>query len=412
MMIITNGKLKGYGKSFFRFENKEKIFYDSISYSSQNEVDFSTMSYIINKYAPYAYNSILSDNYQYSKNNIEVFKNNQLIRSGDAVFNNVDSYITYINNNLEKDINGLISEQVIFRPYDIVNTKIPTFDKLYGMNNLYSKLRGRGRYLDNDKVLYHTNKWVERNNFLYNIINEFKPSMNLSNIFSTNDGYKLFWVKGNKNIYELPYSNTFYDVVNRYALDTTFSANPEVVLSSGRFIINNVKVFISRPDSSGSYNAISPTTEYNKKIIRREFNFLRTMIIVFELVNQSNPNIVSFYIKPLGIDTVNLNWFDNNKYILEAVYVDYMKQTLYFNKIESYNLMFNHYTDSVRVNMEFWNNRGGTNLLKVNKKSFNSYPVIGFRLRDINTGEVGNISRSFISLDFTGPYNPGRFLVL
>ena len=218
----------------------------------------------------------------------------------DLKFNTLDDLITHINNNVNNNGSNT-TENVIVRIYGKI--KYPGFQKIYGMNKLYSMLRGRKMYKKSLTYIGEggvTVRWSNLDNFVIDIWNTALGG-SIIDITRIADAKRGTWFPRNyRNMYKLlrlnqllsfPHPNTR----NRAFWDWGSSDFTNLGSSSDGWRI--VKVFYGGIDNSLNYSI------HDSEILSQQFLRSKVSIVqIYKLENVYDSNKISLMIKPVGMD--------------------------------------------------------------------------------------------------------------
>lgn len=303
------------------------------------------------------------------------------------------------------------------RVYDVVGSSVPKIDKIYGMNMFYSMLRGRKNYRKNKYCIENEPAWNDFRTWFNDLCTQgfgFGPG----HIYSPNDE-KALWLSRND--------------VKRYGLPVTgFASN--ITVTGGR----------SHWDwGSSSFSPLSVATTYNNTVspagisinycglytdmistwewiaensvsslLATFGSFNMSWLLLYHMQSINDPNHRAIMVKPLGIDRVGLNWFDDVAYDLCALYTR-KDTTPVMRKLDVTSAMRSVARDLLWVEITKWRpvNWGyGKPRLSANMIGLQPYTT-QFFLRDKTTGEVSPASKSRIVLSQRHRNAPFKFEV-
>jgi len=219
-----------------------------------------------------------------------------------------------------------------------VSGDIPKIQKMYGVNTLYTNLVG-DRNAKSSSVKTATSgdsMWLDIFEALtdyYTSTGELSKGVTRSeleadNLNYTGDGIgsnKLFWVGANKrNLYGVPKTGSclelscvvppdyrkFWDIVSMSSVDQIARDEGAYELLSPCYII---------------YDGLSKSWEVLSPYLIDDFDFMAknsintALVIVFLVKHFSDSNKFAFYIKPIGVNKVYMDYFSRSEYQLEAV---------------------------------------------------------------------------------------------
>lgn len=265
----------------------------------------------------------------------------------------------------------------------------------YGVNYLYSVLKGRKNYL--------------------------KP---LSNITDTPNTLQKIFVQGFLDYYfnvtGSSYLNTcFFFGRNIYSLYKLLHLNQIIDLQfkqhtiDGKTAINNTNgtLFVESShiayhlDGQIYYAGLKTSTWYHRRNQINKPNY--SAIAVYVLANGSNLQEKSFYIKPLGVDQIYMNYF-NEDYILQSVekYNGCSKEKI----IEANPIRQDKAGD--RQHYRIYDLISKSSRIKKSLYSAKAdMPQWNFRLLHRQTGKTSGIGDSSLIYNTLGQFNPGSFYI-
>jgi len=298
--------------------------------------------------------------------------------------------------------------------YDDVDTQIPKLSRMYGQNRLFSLFAGRRGYRT-----------------AHSGINCIDPGMNylLMKMFHSQHPWSAGWldyaiwmagswaptVWSNRRdlrrygITPVGHADTaMYTIypsggTRHYVCENFEGVHPVVpVFADQPCVVENTKLFIYY----GSWPIPQPTTAYsiydvyNNEYERRKARAHISSDVSSLLFSRvrlpfNGENNWAMYVKPVGIDTVYLNYFDTTKYALEAVCFNKARQ-IEFQDITSLILRQDAVSDSTQISKSAWIWSPFTCENIYEKKSFVQPYMVRFRLRDRATNKVGELSQSCI----------------
>jgi len=215
------------------------------------------------------------------------------------------------------------------RIYDIVDSGIPRLEKMYGANRFYSMLEGRNRTRDM-AYLPAVNHWADFGPWFENLCN--RTAWLPPGTLYTPGVEKMLWVATDRRTrYGLPADGwSIYHGIpngpshNRNVWDSG-SGNqqsvgplfPEVFRNSP---VEPNQVYCSLYlDDPGLASWDWWDYPSHHEIAQVKWD-TRSTVVVYFMENQVDLNKRAFLIKPIGIDMVGLNWFDDTKYDLCALH--------------------------------------------------------------------------------------------
>lgn len=374
--------------------------YDSLSIGIQYPLTISSFDKINQKHAP----NIISNWSDYAQCKFYVNSNGTEYR--DLTFSTKDALVTWVNDNIPHTTDF---GNVIIKVYDTTNIDIPIISKMYGVNRLYSGLVGSGNSrngsINNCGNIKST--WISGHKMLRDMfVDQFSWSnfLDTSSFMEDKGAYACWTSRNSKKKYYLPKSSI---VLKGNGGDRRIACNNfesfQPVTSSDEYTLSNPKVLTCTNFTNGTYSIYNPFGSGS----RSSLNFvtfgsnLTSSVVFFGLscvLNESENNCAIF-IKPLGIDSVVIDYIDFSKYTLEAILVNRLRQKYTIKKIDQSSITRSDYSsNNMTISKESWvfspfiGNTVSSDSFKRN--GVTSWEVY-FRLRD-SQGDVGSLSSSRI----------------
>lgn len=207
------------------------------------------------------------------------------------------------------------------RVYDIIDPEIPKLDKIYGNNTFYSMLKGKSRY---KRTVYTVDgnicNWSQLGPWFEDLCNAnigFGPGHS----YSLGDEKALWFSRTQTKMYGMPPSGFSCDIAvnggrriwNWGASD--FDPIPVVTGYHNSPISGDPLLFCNLSLANWSsfwefHNGVS--TSFLQQMMSHEYSTLA----LYALQSNADSNHRAILIKPYGIDTVGLNWFNMSDYDL------------------------------------------------------------------------------------------------
>ena len=329
--------------------------------------------------------------------------------------------VAWMNNNVGND-GSVFTEQVIFRVYDEVDARLKAIDKMYGLNRLYTGLVGGGRHKTAVTCIGCKSTWDAGNWMLWNMFQNQYPwysSLQTWSEFRDQNGPKAIWCGTNQlRRYNLPPAGydghqTDIKVLSQYPNRHSGCENWENfqlarIDVTHRLYAPKYLLFTATGASSiGQIPAecnIIDVTWANRFHFRTDYfkNANASGIVFYKAEDTSGgpaEHNCAIYIKPLGIDMININWFDTSVYELEIVFENDWYQRRTFNAVDIADMPADQrdiVSDSFRVMGNAWKKMPfAARATSWDNTKVRPYEV-RFRFRHKKTGKVGPLSRSKI----------------
>ena len=299
-----------------------------------------------------------------------------------------------------------ITHTSLLRVYDEIAGDVPVIQKMYGVNTLYSNLVGArntrssaiktasaGPYMWLD-VFEDLTEYYVNSGDISSVVT--RADLEADNLNYTGEGIgsnKLFWVGANKrNLYGLPKENSTVELnvsvppdYRKFWNITTTSSVDQSTSDAGSYTLLS-PCYMAYVESTKSWEIKDPSSPTDVKYFYDYSEDIPT-VIIYLIKHRNDANKFAFYVKPVGINTIYVDYYDATKYRLEAVGFNKDRQVRIKNvPIIDQDL----YGDRTRVEKPGWiisdNNSKTSNVGAVLPKS------IKFRLRRLSDNKVGGYS--------------------
>lgn len=298
--------------------------------------------------------------------------------------------------------------------HDEVANDIPRIQKMYGVNTLYANLVG-DRNTTSSRVKtarYGNNMWLDIFEALttyYVGTGHLDRVVTVSDLETDDLNYagegigtnKLFWVGANKrNLYSIPKVGShialsgvvppdyrkFWDTVSSSSVDQTSVDEGSYELLSPCYV---------------TYDERTKSWEVLSSYPMEQLNFMAqtlvdtVLVIVFLVKHFNAPNKFAFYVKPVGVNRVYVDYFSRNKYQLEAVGLNRDSQFIVkpITVTESMQDLHGGRTELTKVQWVIYD---------FDTKADNAGDVVPkfvkFRLRRPSDNKIGNLSTGTIKM--------------
>lgn len=208
---------------------------------------------------------------------------------------------------------------IVVRCYDKVNNSLTNIDKLYGMNEFYSMLKGRRNYKYTSRHMGEVNlNWTDFGAWFTDLCNQnvgFPPG----HIYAAGNEASIWYARNIKKMYGMPpdgFSCEIGTVSGRQVWNwgasdfepgsmSTYTNSP----SSGE-----AKIGCAYSKPTGTWTWFAPNNLadwYNNGS-----NPNLSIVLIYQLQDGGDPNKRALFLKPAGIDKVGLNWYDPTIYDL------------------------------------------------------------------------------------------------
>lgn len=313
----------------------QEVVYDAFivaSYEEDYPIDQNTGNNSAARYAPFLWNNWDTS---YSDCKVRLFTNgngmdfNGPIFTGEKFATRADLY-TWINSVIPND-GSVTSGYARLEVYDEISN-VPQLQKIYGYNNLFNAFCG-----SRNSRKSSTKTAIAGDDYLYDIFEDLTTHFNnegdLSNTVTSVaiqaealDNKRLFWIPTTKrNLFGLPQIGQPIRLSSQVPVDKRKWWNDTTGVSRDQNTGSDEDAHPTAALCYVTYNNSSDTWVVrgrNEFFLAREDNLGKsnTSTVVVYLVKHSSSNgDYAFFVKPLGIDRVLVDWFDTNKYQVEVV---------------------------------------------------------------------------------------------
>jgi hypothetical protein len=349
-------------------------------------------------------------------------------RTDDLSFNNFNSIALHKNNNVPA-AGGKFLEDAIYRTYDVIDNDLPVIDKLYGLNRLYGALKGSKGYKSGRPHCGNVRTdFTKGGEIMQAMFAEYYPTLALQTTgtdFLEGNGKYVMWLPNNSNaIYGMPQSTARIDIPNgmsgRYVFNENWEGFNNINWETTKyFYLNDPRILTWYGDGKtlGTVEIIDPSSDRNRRIIRKTvISDSRATSVVFFLAanNENSPGDrnVAIYIKPLGIDTLYVNYVDFDLYDLECVYFKNNYQKSSFVTVNPTDITrFDKRRDSMMLPKKYWTQHDDFYTSYANCQSVRP-PDVYFRLRNKVTNKVSRLSRAKLTIEANKSVAPAKWKVV
>ena len=341
----------------------------------------------------------------YSKCNVRLTVNGQYWYAGSTYeagpFATKDTLYTWVNSVIPNNGSSVIGHARI-EIYDELGD-VPALQKVYGYNNLFAAFAGAG-----NQKRGAVKTAVEGGNWLWDMFTAlttyFKDEEGLLDNVTTGatiqadnpNNRKIFWLPASKrNLYGLPKVGNYITLSDTVPADfrkwwneTTVASVNQVTGDAGGHVIAG-RVFVVM-NSAQSWQVLN----YDDSDIDW-FGGTQSIVEIYLIKHYADDGRFAFFAKPVGIDTVLVDWFDQDTYRLEAIA---------FNKDRQPNLRHvstsqstgrsDFYGDRTVVLKNGWLFDDSKSLMS--NTGFVIPRKVGFRLRRLSDNKVGPLTTARI----------------
>ena len=327
---------------------------------------------------------------------------NGIISTG-GPFNNKTDLYNWINSVIPNN-GSQVTDNVHIQIYDIISGDVPGIQKVYGINSLYLRIVGsrngkkssiRTAFLTKDNAGVKNIIMLLSEYFTNEAILPF-PISSAQYDANGENSKRVLWISGNKrNIYGLPRVNDYITLSNTIPPDPrhwwdfdNISSTVQNTLDAGGHLIQSMCYLV---DYGGTYECVSKA-----QITSHMYSYTDIPIVAVYLIKHaSNPDAWAFYMKPVGINTVYVDWFDQNLYRLESVGFNKDRQIrLKYCPCQVGQVYNDFIGDRTQVKKDTW--IFNDNLSHMTNTGFVTPRKIKFRLRRLSDGKLGPLSHATI----------------
>lgn len=297
---------------------------------------------------------------------------------------------------------GTPAYHVRVKVYDAINSDIDCIDKVWGMNNFYSMLRGRRTYR---RTSCHAGdgfiNWWLFPAWFEDLCNQncgFGPG----HAYSLGDEAALWWGRNEKKTYGLPKPGFDSEITmgnGRFVWDWGSSdftpANP-VTHRHGVIGVTVSTIMCAFDTVLGTWTWHDPTVlnDFMLAIIMPQYSWL----MLYQIGDITDPNRRAIFVKPIGIDKVGLTWFNQSDYDLYAIHTRRDYQPV-IRKVTSF-VQQSSGKDLTWVARAAWRRpQDGCNATGYSTKMVGRQPILTkFFLRDKVTKEISKLSHATVAV--------------
>lgn len=327
-----------------------------------------------------------------------------------------DIYI-FIRANFEESLSNPNTPRyhAYLRVYDVVGTSVPNIDKIYGMNLFYSMLRGKKNYRKNKKCIENEPSWNDFQSWFDDLCNH-NMGFGPGHTYSSNDEKALWLSRTDAKRYGLPvpgFSSQVTTPGSRYAWD--WGSSDFLSLPTPTTYINTPSPSGLRMTWCGLYTQMLSVWDWQDSVgnlLATFGGFNMSWLALYHLQSNADPNHRAIFVKPMGIDKVGLNWFDETAYDLYALYTR-KNTTPVIRKIIIGSTRRSVARDLIWIDITKWRPvNWGYGKPRLTTKMVGLQPyTTQFFLRDQVTGDISPVSKARIVLSQRHRDAPFKFEV-
>jgi hypothetical protein len=349
-------------------------------------------------------------------------------RNDELIFNSLTELVQFKNNNVANN-GSYFTHNVIFKPYDLMDPGLPTIDKLYGMNRLFAAFRGRRGYRAGDphggNMADDFNKGGE---IMHAMFEHHFPTYGayLTPVdFRNGNAKKMIWLpRGGRNLYGLPKNNSIISLGagaagGRWMGCQNWEGPNNLNLTSNTvYDLTDMKILVWRNGTTattGSYTIYNPRLDKDRKNLRQTVlkDEISTAIAFYKVTGRDQTEgdkDIAIYVKPLGVDSVYINYFDTDVYDVECVYSAKDTQKARVVKVDPADIeRASANIDQMGIPKKYWTDNSNPQYTKYKSSGYLRPPVVSFRLRNKVTNKISRLSRASIKAYITNGLTPVRW---
>ena len=359
------------------------------------------------KFAPKLVNDWINNNRGLKLKNIIYDNTNGVVLADEMVFNTLDDVATWVTNNTNNN-----TASIVMKPYETISDDIPVMTTCYGVNRLFSAMKGHKMYKKtgstcNDSGISNT---------------EFDKITSAVLGASANANVKkVVWIPNSKkNIYGTLHKSgkvmhsTTGGGQNRWYWDSSDDSFHDMADHSD-FMRANVKPKIAAISTGGTNIQVQDQSHidpyYN--------NGPQSRVLVYQLQKTTNAQHQAIFVKPIGMDTFVLEMPDFSNYSLDLVaYNDNIQGGVITKTINSFADFWTSDQDAQASKMRIdLSNFMQVMMNKATQSSLSTYSekvafnTVRLRLRNKTTNEVGKLSPFGIVYEMNHTFNTFRLIV-
>jgi len=328
-------------------------------------------------------------------------------------FTNADEAYAYLSTRAASS-GGNFTNDIYARLYDIVDDSIMPIRKMYGMNTFYSMIKwrhynGSGGYKTTWasynfmwEPLTSRIRWQRWESFIEDAIQKLTPAS--SYVYNAaHEPWKCVWNASNyRKIYwgiKQGWKVAHWGWQRRYIDGTTLipsnvSPSGDYDVQSGgasRYYMMDLQNYSAVSDNWVSYAKDTPRHIYANQRYNK-YSFL----VAYSLLLSWTPNKYAIFVKPVWVDTVNIDYFDTDIYDLYAVY-NAKNEYQRVKKIDTLWLSRFSWWNVIRLTKEDWYEMPDYHVGKVTKEWYTKLPKIQFFLKNKTTKKISRPSKKVLT---------------
>jgi len=341
-------------------------------------------------------------------------------------FPTITDMVDWINANIPHGGSPDTFDEFDVKPFDVTDGDVPVIERMYGYNNAYAGMKG-GHY----KASFpnHMGNGGNYQNVFNAIWGHFFPT--LAPFFGPADfntearGRNACWCPRNyTKMYAMPKRGELVIIGStpsgasfRQSANENWEGFTNVNAADGYLnILDRAAVLVS--PGGTTWNIVNNFGNTGLKSINRwmlDPTENNSGLIAYSLRGDGGgpgDRQLAVYIKPLGIDTIRLPYFDNTKYDMEVTYsLKQEVQPSYFRKIAWPEFLNVHPSSGLQLRKSNWFPGALSRYANMVHQNHHNRMKIYFRLRDKVTKRVGHLSPAHIELRLNETNAPTKFMV-
>lgn len=299
---------------------------------------------------------------------------------------------------------------IMGRVYDLVDPTVPVINKVWGMNTFLSILKDSRAYKKSYPVSA-TASWPRFAQW-FNSLAAQNIGLPLGLVYSPGAERLLWLPRTYRTVYHQPYTGFWMQPGNpslprsMYDWDTS-----SIVPWTGGVMNHETAPGVGQNPIAWTFVQAEGgtiwTTSTTPAAAMESAGFPEYSGLVLYRMKHATANQRSLFVKPLGIDRIGTNWFDETKYTLHALY-EMEDRTARIKQLDGSGT---EASDLYWVYKNRWSPIDGAMMARTGWRSMNKIPSVRFFLRSNVTGRISAPSSMKVKC-FVGEHNaPMKWLV-
>ena len=394
---------------------EDRIWYDEIPATLYTAYPLVNINNILRRFAPKLSTDNTNAAFWFTNVNFMFINTTTNAVTNELKFADMTAMQTWVNTNVPNNGAGSFTESGHFLIYDVIDSEIPPITKLYGQNSLFGSFTA-GNYKSHQGNAGNCG-WPYAPGMFAALFNTVCNTFLTAADFSAYTARAAVWLAQNYTRYEksLHYvsgSSTRIDYgasgsTNRYYYDKAGGVFNQInPATQATWTMTGVFYLTAQLGSSPGYSIHTRSgNNSHKQEIAHEMKQNHRGIVVYGFQQSGNSNNVGILIKPMGIDTVIVNYPDFTKYQLEILYkangeaenLQYVNVISNVGDLSASGVGYDNNSGRMVLIKEDWMCFGDLGYQKKTGFGRTKYPDVCFRLRNKTTFKVSSLSRAYIN---------------